>query len=283
MATADQPEASYKIIESKLKTWKQGDCVLEEQWFVHRCNVEQPLTDASVEAAESGYDLAESAVQGFVVVTQTCDIVRSPTQRPFVQVAPLVLVEEPELHDIQRQRRPRYAFIPNLRDKALVADLDQIMTIEKSILADWERFSGCSDDEEIRAFSQVLARKSVRFAFPDDFTALTRKFQKRLKEKHQKQSDEGAALRALREIRVRAAPSWQSSDIELMFWFIRHEGEDTFHGTEWYKFLDSWLQLVPTSGRFTSIEGQVTTLENLSAKDYVESDLLDLDHLSVSE
>jgi hypothetical protein len=40
------------------------------------------------------------------------------------------------------------------------------------------------------------------------------------------------------------------------------------------------LKLVPESGRFTKIYGHVTTLEDLRASDYVDSDPLDLDHLS---
>jgi hypothetical protein len=51
---------------------------------------------------------------------------------------------------------------------------------------------------------------------------------------------------------------------------------------EWYELLERWLDLVPESGRFQSVEGQVITLEVLSAKDYTESDRLDLDHLSMS-
>ncbi len=104
----------------------------------------------------------------------------------------------------------------------------------------------------------------------------------RLQAKHTKSSDEGAALRALREIRVQASPSWNASDIELMFWFIRNEDEPTSNGRQWHELLEQWLQLIPESERFPSVEGQVVTLEDLLAKEYVESDPLDLDHLSLS-
>jgi Tfp pilus assembly protein PilN len=65
-----------------------------------------------------------------------------------------------------------------------------------------------------------------------------------------------------------------------MFWFIRHEEQVQFQGTGWDKLLQQWLKLIPASGRFQSVEGQVVTLEDITAKDYVESDPLDLDHLS---
>jgi hypothetical protein len=269
-------------VDAVLKEWSQGDCVLGEQWFVYRFNPHCPLTESSRDARRDDSDLVESEVLGFVVVTQTCDIVRACTSRPFIEVVPLVAVDERDLRDIQRGRRPQYASIPALAEKYLVADLDRVMTVEKAVVLGWARIAGCETDEERRMLGQALARKRIRFAFPDEFTQCSRKLQSRLQEKHNKSSDEGDALRALREIRVRASPAWDAPEIELMFWFIRNEDEPTFKGIGWYELLEKWLDLVPESGRFHSVEGQVTTIEDLSAKDYTESDPLDLDHLSNS-
>jgi hypothetical protein len=219
VATANDFEGQLqKEVDASLKEWCQGDCVLSEQYFVHRFAGQQS----------------------------------------------------------------RYAFIPNLAEKSLIADLDRVMTVEKAVVAQWVRIPGCSTDEERRALGKAFARKRNRFAFPDDFTEFSRKLQNRLREKHNKLSIEGDALRALHEIRVRASPSWNDSEIELMFWFIRNEDELNFEGIEWFELLERWLDLVPESGRFHSVEGQVTTLEALTAKDYIESDPLDLDHLSTS-
>jgi hypothetical protein len=283
VAVANESEDQcQQQVDAALKEWSQGDCVLGEQWFVHRFNAQCPLTDISRDALSDDSDLVESEVLGFAVVTQTCDIVRSCASRPFIEVVPLVAVDERNLYEIQRGRRPQYAFIPALAEKSLVADLDRVMTLEKAVAMQWKRISGCSTDGERRALGLALARKRIRFAFPDDFTQLSRKLQSRLQEKHDKSSDEGDALRALREIRVRASPSWNAPEIELMFWFIRNENEPNFKGIGWYELLGKWLDLVPESGRFHSVEGQITTMEDLSAKDYIESDPLDLDHLSNS-
>ena len=40
------------------------------------------------------------------------------------------------------------------------------------------------------------------------------------------------------------------------------------------------LELVPPAGRFTSVDAVVVTLGDMTAEDYVDSDPLDLDHLS---
>jgi hypothetical protein len=170
--------------------------------------------------------------------------------------------------------------VPTLASQRLVADLDRVMTVEKAIVAAWARTPGWATDAESRAFATALARKRARFAFPGDFVHLTSGLTKRLSDKHDRASIEGAALRALREIRVYAEPAWDAPRVSVMFWFVR-DGEDIdFQGQSWDRFLEAWLKLVPASGRFDSIDGLVATLEDLTAAEYVASDPLDLDHLS---
>jgi hypothetical protein len=269
-----------QAIDTALKEWCQGDCVLGEHWFVYRFNLQRPLTSDSADVATAETDLTESEVTGFAVVTQTCDIVRTCNERPFVEISPLVEVDEQQLHDIQRSRQPQYAYISGVAELNLVADLDRVMTVEKAVMAEWERKPGCLSDGEVRALGQALARKRARFAFPDDFNDFAKKLQKRLRDKHNKATDEGDALRALREIRVRAEPSWNSPEIRLIFWFVRDEEQSQFKGIGWEQFLNKWLQLIPESGRYQDVEGLVVALEDMTAKEYVESDRLDLDHLS---
>jgi hypothetical protein len=158
-----------KEVDAALQAWQQGDYVLGEHWFVQRFHPQRPLTQESIGVAQEETDLAELEVRGFVVVTQTCDLVRTCRTRPFVEVVPLVEVDEEQLYQIQRNRRPQYAYIPGVAELNLVADLDRVMTVEKAVVAEWKRKSGCQNDQEIRALGQALARKRARFAFPDEF------------------------------------------------------------------------------------------------------------------
>jgi hypothetical protein len=64
--------------------------------------------------------------------------------------------------------------------------------------------------------------------------------------------------------------------VNLFFWFVR--GEDGDH--DWSTVLDSLHCLVSPSYRYVRVEGQVVTLADMTAADYVESDPLDLDHPS---
>ena len=278
MGVVDGPGSDQ--VDERIATWRQGDCVVGDDWFLFRTNMENALTDDGKAAVVEGVENAETLVRGFVVLTQTCDLVRSCVDRPFAEVSPLVEVDDRMFREIERGRRPNYAFIPGLEDRCLVADLDRVMTVEKGVVAVWERTEGCRTDEDARRFSLALARKRVRTAFPDDFVAFARPLRDRMLEKHDKQSDEGRVLRSLREIRVRAAPSWDADAVELMFWFIRNDDEPAFETQDWKHCLRALPQRQATSGRFVSVHGMVQTLDDLTAREYVESDPLDLDHLS---
>ncbi len=278
METLD--DAGRKQVDEKLQTWRQDDCVVGEQWFLFRTDSERPLTADGAVAATDGSDNAEAEVSGFALITQTCDLARRCGERPFAELSPLVEVEDAVLREVERGRRPNYAFIPGVAEQHLVADLDRVMTVEKSVVARWQRVEGCRTDAEIRRLALALTRKRARAAFPDDLVAFASPLVRRMSSKHDKHSDEGRALRSLREIRVRAAPSWDADAVELMFWFIRDDDASTFEEQSWDYYLDAWLERVPTSGRFVAVTGAVQTLEDLTARDYVDSDQLDLDHLS---
>ena len=247
-------------------------------------NPQRPLTSDATEAVATSTeaDLTESSVRGFVVVTQTCDLVRSCAERPFIEIVPLVAVDDRFLQEIHRLKRPRYDYIAGVARFNLVADLDRVMTVEKAVVARWERIPGCQSDTDARLLSDALARKRSRFAFPDDFNEFAKELQKRMQKRHDKADDDGVALRALLEIRVRAAPAWDAEQVELMFWFVRVEEDVRFQNKAWHELLAEWLKLLPPSARFSSVEGLVVSLEDMTAKEYLQSDRLDLDRLSSS-
>lgn len=283
---AREPRGEPRLLEvdAALASWRQGDCALGEHGFVHRFRLDCPVSETARAIATEGSDLVDSPVSGLVVLTQTCDIVRSCAERPYLEVGPLVEVDDNWLREIERGRRLAYAFLPTLARRRLVADLDRIMTVEKPVVAAWARTPGWTTDSEGRHFAAALARKRVRFAFPNDFTELVRAMRERLVAKHDKSSDEGQALRALREIRVQASPSWDAKAVDLFFWFIRDDVDIASSISEsGPERLKSWLRLAPPTARFTNVDGRFATLADLTAADYVASDPLDLDHLTEAQ
>jgi len=272
--TDERAKLDYDEITEIAKRWRQGDCTLQACNFYYQVNPEFPITASDIDPEDP---LVADEVKGLCILTQTCDIVRNCLERHFLEVAPLVEVEEQVLNEIQKGLRPAYACVPGVASQNLVADLDRTMTVEKSCLKMWNRVEGCKSDAEIRSFAAALARKRVRFAFPDDFNRLASKLQGRIKKKHEKDTGEGKTLRNLREIRVRAAPSWESpGTVDVMFYFIK-DNESSEGDAD---VVEQWLKLLSENKRYKPINGIMCTLDDITAKEYVESDRLDLDHLS---
>lgn len=264
-------------INVALATWRQGDLALDEKWFIHVADGSDPLTEAA-QQAEPGLQAITVDCEGLVVVSQTCDIVRNCRERHYIEVAPLLRVTEEEAKLVAKGSAPRYAPIAASPD--LVADLDRTMTVEKSIVASWTRTPGWTTDAQSRWFAQSLARKRERFAFPDDFVTAVSKLRSRIIKKHGKDSDEGRALEALIEIRVTASPAWDSSNCDVFFSFIRPEATPDLSDETWESLSDSWIKLCKPAGAFKAFDGSVRPLSYMTANEYVESDRLDLDHLS---
>lgn len=264
-------------INAALAVWRQGDLALDEKWFVHVADGSDPLTPAA-QQAEPGVQALTVECEGIVIVTQTCDIVRDCRERHYVEVAPLVRVTEDEAQQVAKGSNPQYG--PIAVSKDLVADLDRTMTIEKSVLATWARTPGWTSDAQSRWFAQSLARKRERFAFPDDFVKAVSKLRTRIVKKHGRDSDEGRALEALLEIRTTASPSWDDSPCEVFFTFIRPETTPEITDKVWADLAESWVKLCQATGSFTRFDGVARLLNHMTATEYIESDRLDLDHLS---
>lgn len=273
--------AARRRIDAALETWRQGDCYLgDDAWFLFRSDPELPLAPEAAEAAAEGFDAVEAEVRGFMLATQTCDLIRACSERPFVEVCPLIEVTEPVLNETRRARRPSLAFVPGVADENLVADLDRVMTVEKAVVAAWSRTQGCRSDSAARQLAAALSRKRARFAFPDDFVQLAAPFANHAKKKHGRNSPAGEALRGLREIRVHAAPSWGAAQVALTFLFIPDGDAAQLDSSDPTDALANWLDRLVPSGRFISVEGLLVTLDDLTARDYADSDPLDLEHLS---
>jgi hypothetical protein len=272
-------EGRMEALDKALESWRQGDFVIGSLGIVVRFDPHFPIRPVDPDEP-SDSDLYEEDVEGLVLLTQTCDVVRKASDRPYVEVGPLVRVEEGALQNIRKGNSPRHAYVPGAASRMLVADLDRVMTVEKGLLANWTREAGCPTDQDQRDFAEALARKRARFAYPDDFVSLVKPLQDRVTQKHAKESPEGKCLRALREIRVKATPHWDDRSISLLFWFIVIDGVDQA-ALGLRRQCKTWMDTLVPEGRLSSIDWDIVTLDELSARDYVISDRLDLGHLSL--
>jgi hypothetical protein len=272
---ANSNKKKIEEINTAMKEWRQGDCVLGKHWFAWRLDPNFPLF---IDKAKE--DLPQIEVPGFVVITQTCDLVRSCEKRSFVEVCPLFQVDAITLKQIKKCQRPQFAYVPALEEHSLVADLDRIMTVEKTIVTQWTRKPGWTTDMELRHFVMALNRKRSRFAFPDPFNPINQKLADILKGRSGLNETAERAMQSLIQIRVRAAPEWSAENVHLTFWFIHDENEPDFEGESWDTFAKIWMNALPSSPPYSDLIGSATTYEDLKAIDLVESDEVDLDHFS---
>jgi hypothetical protein len=233
------------------------------------------------ESVAPDFQVVAVEAPGFMLVSQTCDIVRTCAERPYVEVCPLQTIPEDKAGHVRAGRMPRYLWSPALGEELLAADLDQVTTLEKAGLVRFraERRPSAATDDQARALAQSLGRKRSRAALPDDFVAMIAPLQKRVLERHGKQSDEGRLLRAMIEIRVHPRPDWSADQVEVELLLLFDSAATVPPKAE--EQIDGLLKLVKPSGRFRVIAGRIVTLDTLTAATYVTSDRLDLEHLSV--
>lgn len=282
MAGNDDPPAEPK--KHPPDQWCQGDVILAPDGlsFVCWADLSKPLSPAAKEAAKkdgSGLDVISDAAEGFVLVTQTCDMVREPSKRSFVELALLVVSDQGNYKQIAKLAQPRYAVVAAVADKRLVADLDCIMTVEKSVLANFNRLQGLTTDDEQRQFARALARKRARAALPDKFVGCFRPIVERLKKALKKSDTESRHLDALTEFRVKPEPSWQADKVITTVYLFKGS-DDASYSYEWAKHTEVWEKLFKPDDQFIALHLQVVRYDQIDALTYLTSDEIDFDNLS---
>lgn len=215
---------NHATITEAVSKWRQGD-VIEWKHFAYIGDARNPTTPQSAEIAaadpEASIVRLTVEVKGLVILSQTCDIVRSSEFRPFIEVCPLVVVSEQDAKAALHCESIRYAAVPWYDGENVAADLDQVMTIEKGMLVSLKRASGWITDDEIRRFQFSIVRKHQRFAFPNCFNEAMRKLRNKVISRHGKaESAEGRLFAKVQEVRVRAEPSWDAAQFEVEFSFV---------------------------------------------------------------
>jgi hypothetical protein len=279
----------FDEINRILDDWRQGDVVLGAGFpFLHLADVRLPLTPQALELAgirandSSPYMAVPIDVVGFVVLSQTCDIILPCQNRPMIQVATLEQVDAKQMPMIKTGQNLRRLFIPALETKYIAANPDFVMTVEKSVLAKLDknlRIRGVTNEHELLMFAQRITRRFERFAFPSEFVAAMQPIRTWLDKKVGKNSAEGRLYNSVQEIRAECFPSWNSlaPDVTLMFIF-----EDRRHITEEAERLIDGLirKFKPTDHFDERPDFQLLTHEDVTARRYLETVPLELDYLS---
>jgi hypothetical protein len=269
-----------------MASWWQGDYYDSGDLF-YLANPHQPLTrvaqDAVGEVAEAVDAIViEGSPVGLVALTQTCDIRRSSKNEPFVHFARVVELDEETARQARGKRRPRYVNIPGRSERSF-ADLQGVITVEKAVVAKWERRVGCQTDQERKDFTEGVRRRWSRFAFPDDVNATLEPLRGSLDKDDGKNNKNGNVIRELRQIRASADAGWEVSPIDLYLYFVLAPTEESAVPDEdCAEVIDAWMNNCPKKGQVRTLEWEITRFDQLNAHDFWLSEELDTDAFSAS-
>lgn len=277
---------SVADVTSVLNTWQQGDILLGVNIpFVCFGHADLPVSEAS-RATAAGEDALLDVLTdeiGFAILSQTCDIVRSVEKRPYIELCPVVEVSPETMKDVLSGRTPRFAPLPAISEKRLVADLDRVMVVEKPVLGGLPaqaRVRGCPTDAEIRRFAEAVARKHSRFAFPDDFNAGMRRVAACINQKHGKKSPLGGFLQTVHDVRA-ACSNWNAAKPDVVLLFVFETAAEIPVDAD--KHIDDLLSRFTVTGGFTRPRGQAVSYDTMSAARYRATDQLDFERLSIAD
>lgn len=255
-------------IDDPLDEWRQGDLSLSP--------LELPaITGDNGEAVWEAID----AMHGVMMISQSCDIVRSMDQRPFVQVAALVRATEAEIGRAIRRETPSRIHLEIIANRGLLVDLDVTATVHKSVVKNWVRTPGCQTDDERRRVAAALARHRHRFAFPDDFNTLVSPVRRWIESKRSKTSTSGNFVRAIQEVRVQC-DNWDEPS-SLTFYAFVNDLPETQELNDWTSAAETLREKAAQQrGKYPDPDFLIVRYVDFSAAEYLVTDRLDWEGLS---
>jgi hypothetical protein len=150
----------------------------------------------------------ERTPNGAVIISQTCDVVRSHRERRTIQAAKLVQLAGDMQREATDGRRPRYVAVPNT-GADWFADLEVIGTIDKRVLVRLSRRLGVVNDEQVRRFATAVGRNFSRFPFPDEVSDQLKPLVDDVRRKYGSgHSPLGQILQQVTELRL-GVPAWR--------------------------------------------------------------------------
>lgn len=265
-----QASGQNNDVLKRLRKWRQGDFSLKCGKFLF--------------LAEDAKAFFDESVEGLVVISQTCDIVREPQKTPYVSVCPLISVDKNRMATVRRGRAPRHYEIANAPGD-IVADFCRVMSVAKELLLSWEPQPGFNDQKERVNFAYALERFFGRFAYPDEFNDSVASLTTAIHKKYNKKSNIGNVVRSISELRVLPHADWnQKNSVPVTFYVIlKEENERQASHEEITGEISDLISKIKWKDPFCLRDDagiQFKTLSQISALTYKNSFLIDINYLS---
>ena len=264
---------------TRLAEWQQGDFSLDCGDFLFR-GLSKPIDGDK----DDGGAMLDSEPSGFVVISQTCDVVREPKRVPYVSVCPLVSVDEKRISEIERGQAPRFGFLSGAAN-GMAVDFSRTMSVTKELLVSWRQNRGCKDESQQLEFARALETFFGRFAFPDGFVKSVASLRKVILSKYSKETDFRKALRSIREMRVHPHANWSDKTLVPVTFIAVLDDEDKRELVDPEAIKEQIIPKIDAikwEDPFVLHEDRLrlATLADMTAADYLNSYPLDVNSLS---
>lgn len=187
-------------VHEAMQDWRQGDVFEADVPLLYLQAVADPGSPGPSDIAD--LEVVEAECARLAVITQSCDLVKPPDKRPFLQVAEVVQLDGDEAHNARTGSQPRYVPLPGL-DGDWFIDMDVVTTVEKAAVFNAARTRGADTEDARRLIADRVGRVASRPALDDDLNKALKPFVTAVAAKHPKAaSDLGELFRDIAHMRV---------------------------------------------------------------------------------
>lgn len=222
----------------------------------------------------------------FVVISQPCDIQKSPLQEPYVEVMHVFTTEDRKIIHEASRNSVRYFFLGRIHtqdgsEEALIVESTIHLTLDKSSLLYLKPLPVSQDKATIRLFRVWLSRRYDRPALGDDLvTAIQRPIVKaigKLRSTHPLQN----TLDGIGEVLLSVEN--ETSPYQIVLLFIRSERIDRPQVSEEQAAeLAGWMRTVLNKEGSASLKDwHILGTDEISFRDYMKAYKLPLDQYSL--
>lgn len=177
-----------------------------------------------IPSVDEGEPVRLPSPQGVVILSQTCDVVRDPSSKPQILVAPVL--ESPtqqQLSEARRGRAPLLLHLPPVSDAVeKVADLQHATSVPKrSLLGNLllSRHTTADSAPDAAHLGSRIGRAYARFAFPDQIHGVTDALARKARETSGSSKPFGRVIDYVEDLRVKAN-HWDAPARVLTFFVI---------------------------------------------------------------
>lgn len=268
--------------------WNQGVLLPPLCWSVVY-HADDPLTAIAKAASRQGQQSAGGDVRSIprheiatglikprdylVVVSQACDIVKSPGFEPNITAMRAFETNNAQLLESAGSNSARYFLLDPTRP--LVVDATVAVLIEKPVLLTLTPQQGTPDETTRRRLAEWLARRYNRPALEEQIVYAV---QKPILDNLRKMREDGDDLRALaeiREVRIAHLKGLPPYEVRLLFIVPQAGLADSGHAlAQLVGRISAWFD--PRLARLAAWDA--LDLYQISVGDYLETDRLYLDH-----